>query len=91
MKRIKNSLILGFLLIGLMGVTYGLNSTDLTDAGKKECTHEAGKVCDKKDGNCDKHSEASKKAGKTTCAKKGDKSTCAMLDKKKTCKIKKTI
>ena len=87
MKRIKNSLILGFLLIGLMGVTYGLNSTDLTDAGKKECTHEAGKVCDKKDGNYEEHS----KAGKTTCSKKGDKSTCAMIGKKKTCKMKKTI
>jgi hypothetical protein len=87
MKRIKNSLILGFLLIGLMGVAYGLNPTDLTDTDKKECTHEAGKVCDKKDGNCDKHS----KAGKSTCAKKGDKSTCAMSDNKKTCKMKKTI
>ena len=87
MKRIKNSLILGFLLIGLMGVAYGLNSTDLTDTDKKECIHEAGKDCDKKDGNCDKHSEA----GKTTYAKKGDKSTCAMSGKKKTCKMKKTI
>ncbi|MBC8346116.1 MAG: hypothetical protein ISR82_04800 [Candidatus Marinimicrobia bacterium] len=91
MKRIKNSLILGFLLIGLMGVAYGLNSTDLIDTGKKECTHEAGKVCDKKDGNCDKHSEAGKKADKSTCLKKGDKSTCKMSDNKKTCKMKKTI
>ncbi|HCI16503.1 MAG: hypothetical protein HN927_04000 [Candidatus Marinimicrobia bacterium] len=91
MKQIKNSLILGSLLIGLMGVAYGLNSTNLTDTDKKECTHEAGKVCDKKDGSCDKHSKSGASEDKSTCDKKADKSSCKMSKEMKSCKMKKTI